>query len=163
MVGEEADVATWEGMRALFTSSVEEGQRSRLLWSLSLARDPALVARSRELVLDPVLRDNEIMTPLWAQLEPIETREQTWAWLKAHDAAVLARLPKHHGGVQLIYTANVFCDEAHAADAEAFFKPKLADIEGGPRALALALENVRLCAAKRKAQEPHMRAYFSKR
>ena len=51
----------------------------------------------------------------------------------------------------------------HAVVAEAFFKPKLADIEGGPRALALALESVRLCVAKRKAHEPNMRTYFDKK
>jgi alanyl aminopeptidase len=59
--------------------------------------------------------------------------------------------------------ATVFCDEQHAKDAEAFFTPaRMAQIDGGPRVLAGTLEDIRLCAAKRKAQEPSARDLFGK-
>ena len=57
---------------------------------------------------------------------------------------------------------RLFCDEEHAADAEAFFRPRVAGMEGGPRVLAEALEEIRLCAALRKTQEPAVRSFFTK-
>jgi alanyl aminopeptidase len=162
VVGEEADRATWDAMKALFTQSVDEALRGRLLWAMGLAKDATLAAAARELVLDPSLRDNETLTPLWAQLSAFETRETAWAWLKDHYDAVRARLPKHHGGVALVGAPHSFCDEAHAADAQAFFGPKVDTIDGGPRALASTLEDVHLCAAKRAAQEASAKALFAK-
>jgi alanyl aminopeptidase len=162
VVGEDADRATWDAMKALFTQSVDEALRGRLLWAMGLAKDATLSASARELVLDPSLRDNETLTPLWAQLGAFETRETAWGWLKDHYDAVRARLPKHHGGVALVGAPHPFCDEAHAADAQAFFGPKVDGIDGGPRALASTLEDIHLCVAKRAAQEASARALFAR-
>jgi alanyl aminopeptidase len=58
---------------------------------------------------------------------------------------------------------GVFCDEKHLKDVEAFFTPeRVAHIEGGPRTLASTLENIQLCVARRKAQEPSAREFFSR-
>ena len=58
---------------------------------------------------------------------------------------------------------SVFCDEAHAKDVEAFFTPaRIAQIDGAPRVLASTLEDIRLCTAKRKPQEPSARELFGK-
>ena len=59
VVGEEADRATWDGLRKLLASSVDETVRGRIAWALGSARDPELAAAGRALVLDPVLRDSE--------------------------------------------------------------------------------------------------------
>ena len=162
VVGEEADAKTWDHVRTLFGAAVEESQRGRLLWTLASARAPEMSEKVRALVFDSALRDNEVMAPVWGQLQQQERRDATWEWVKKNTPAILKRLPKHHGGVRIIGAAETFCDEAHAADTEAFFKPLLPEIEGGPRALATTVEAMRLCVAKRKAQEPHMRAYFQK-
>ena len=161
VVGEEADAATWEAMKALLVRSVDETLRSRLAGALGAAKDPKLAALARELVLDPALRDTEMFAPLWAQLSQPDTRDTAWAWVKEHYDAILARLPKHHGGVQLVSTARAFCDEPHAKAIEAFYAPKIDHIEGGPRVLASTLEDVRLCAAKRAAQEASGREVFA--
>jgi alanyl aminopeptidase len=59
---------------------------------------------------------------------------------------------------------GVFCDEAHAADVAAFFTDaKIATLDGAPRVLATALEDIRLCAARRKAQEASAREMFRTR
>jgi len=162
VLGEELDEKSWDALYKLLGTTVEEGTRGRILYALASARGP-LLERARRLVLDPSLRDNEVLTPLFAQLNDNDTSEATWKWVKDHYDEITARLPKHHGGVALISAASSFCDEAHAADAEAFFKPKVASIEGGPRALALAIEGVKLCAARRKAQEASVRAFFEQK
>jgi cytosol alanyl aminopeptidase len=158
VLGEEADRATWDAMKALFVKTVDEAVRARLLSAISSVKDPDLAAAARELVLDPALRDNEIITPLFAQLTSNETRETAWGWMKEHYDAIVARLPKHSG---LIGTGRVFCDDAHAAEIESFFGPKAAGIEGGPRQLASTLEEVRLCVARRKAYEASAKTLFS--
>jgi alanyl aminopeptidase len=163
VVGEEADRATWDAMKALLVGSVDETLRQRLVSALGSAREPKLAAAARELVLDPALRDTEILAPLWAQLSQPDMRDAAWAWVKEHYDAILTRLPKHHGGVQIVSTGRSYCDEAHARDAEAFFAPKIESIEGGPRALAQALEDVRLCAARRTAQDASARELFAGR
>ena len=163
VVGEEADRATWDALRELFAKSVDEAERGRLLWAVCQAKAPELVAATLELVLDPTLRDSEVLSPLWARLTREETQDQAWQWLRDHYDAVVARLPKHHGGAALVSTGQVFCDEAHAAEMEAFFGPKIEGIEGGPRTLATTLEGVRLCAKRRALQEPQARAHFGKR
>jgi alanyl aminopeptidase len=161
VVGEEADPPTWNAMRGLLVGSVDETLRGRLASALGAARDPQLAAAARELVLDPMLRDNEMLAPLGTQLGQPEMRDTAWAWVKDHYDAILARLPKHHGGVQLVSTGRYYCDEAHAREVETFFAPRIESIEGGPRALAQTLEDVRLCAAKRAAQEASGRAFFA--
>jgi alanyl aminopeptidase len=161
VVGEEADRPTWDAMKGLLVGSVDETVRGRLASALGAAREPALAAAARELVLDPALRDTEMFAPIWAQLSQPDKRDTAWAWVKEHYDAILTRLPKHHGGVQLISTGRAYCDEVHARDVETFFTPKIESIEGGPRALAQALEDVRLCAARRSAQEASGRELFA--
>jgi alanyl aminopeptidase len=79
-----------------------------------------------------------------------------------NDDKLLAAVPKHHGQTQLIEMGSTFCDEAHARDIEAFFTPaRIAGIDGAPRVLDNTLEDVRLCAAKRKVQEPSAREFFT--
>jgi alanyl aminopeptidase len=160
VVGEEADRPTWDALHALLGKTLDEAVRRRLLRALSIAADPALSAAGRDLTLDPALRDSEVLVPLFAQLGRSETRDAAWAWLKEHYDAILARMPRHHAGAALVGASGVFCDDDHARDVEAFFGPKVDGIDGGPRALSLALETVRLCAARRKAQEPSARDFF---
>ncbi len=160
VVGEEADRATWDALRTLLGSTHDEAVRGRLVRALSVARDPALAAAARELVLDPSLRDTEVLVPLHAQTDRSDMREAAWAWMKEHYDAILARMPRHHAGVQLVGIGDRFCDADHAKDVEAFFTPKIEAIEGGPRALAETLEEVQLCAARRTASEASAHAFF---
>lgn len=160
VVGEELDRKSWDTLHKQLEKAVEETERRRLIYALSSGKTKELVELARGLVFDPVLRENEIMSPVWAQLSGDEQRNDTWEWIKVNYEKIFARLPKHHAGVALLSTGSVFCDEAHAADVEAFFKPKVDKIEGGPRTLAQNLEDVRLCAARRKAQEPKVREFF---
>jgi alanyl aminopeptidase len=163
VVGEEADRATWDALRALLGKTQDETVRGRLVRALSVARDPGLGAAAREMVLDPSLRDTEVLVPLYAQVDRPETRDAAWAWMKEHYDAILARMPRHHAGVQLVGAGGRFCDSDHAKDVEAFFAPKIEGIEGGPRALAETLEDVQLCAARRTASEASARDFFRSR
>jgi alanyl aminopeptidase len=131
------------------------------LLALSAAEDPVLSALARELALDPVLRDRESINILTAQVNAPQSREVAWSWMKDHYDAIVARMPKRYGGLPMLRSAGAFCDEAHAADLEAFFAPKAGNIEGAPRVLASTLEKIRLCAARRKAYAASAQTLFS--
>jgi alanyl aminopeptidase len=62
---------------------------------------------------------------------------------------------------ELPRVTGYFCDEAYAAEVEAFFAPLVDGLEGGPRNLAGALEEIRLCAALARVQGPALTAYFA--
>jgi alanyl aminopeptidase len=162
VLGEDADRPTWDAMRSLLSRSVEEVVRARLLWALSVAKDPGLATMARELVLDKNVRESEMMRPLWAQLRNPTTREAAWVWLKGHFDEILARVPNREGG-WLVYTGRSFCDDAHAEEVQAFFGPKVQSLEGGPRNLDTTIEDIRLCAARKKAHEPSARELFGKK
>ena len=160
VLGEEADQAVWDALRKMLLQSVDETVRGRLLFGLSSAKDPRLAEATRGLVLDRSLRDNEILAPLSVALGDPSRRDAAWAWTKDHYDAILERLPRHHGGVALVGAGGVYCDEEHAKELETFFQPKIDSIEGGPRVLASTLEDMHLCVARRRVQEPSARAFF---
>jgi hypothetical protein len=63
-----------------------------------------------------------------------------------------SRLPRGYDA-ELPRVGQVFCDEEQAKQVDAFFRPRVAKIEGAPRLLDQTLEQIRLCSAFRKAQQ----------
>jgi alanyl aminopeptidase len=158
VLGEDADRPTWDALRAQFVKTEDQELRGALLTALSSARSPALVPLVRALVFDPALRPMERAAPVWAQLEEPSLHESTWQWVKANFEKLMAAVP---GKAQLVSMGWDFCDEAHARDIETFFTPSIVSrVEGAPHVLASTLEGVRLCAARRRVQEPSARALF---
>ncbi len=162
VVGEEVDQPLWDATRAQLAKTDDPGLRGRLLGVLLGPRKSALWPAVRALTFDPVLRTTEATSPVWSLLSQHETRDATWQWVKDNFDRLLTTVPQHHGRTQLISMGGEFCDEAHAQDLEAFFTPaRVAHIDGGPRVLASTIEDMRLCAAKRKLQEPSARTFFA--
>ena len=162
-------VAAQEGGDALFDALLarlpREGTdagRARILYALGSVTAPAAAARARELALDPRLHADEVMIALRAQLAQPETRDAAWAWLAAHLDPILARLPAASRS-SLVWLGAVHCDRAHARELAGLFGPRVASIDGGPRDLAGAVEQIEICAARRAAQEPGARAFFAKK
>ena len=156
-----------EGGAPLFERAIEQLfaasdglVRGRLLTALSATRDPALSARVLGLSLDPRLRTNERLLPLYGQSAMPETRGEAFSWVQQNLQALLNLLGAH-GGNDLIGTAGGFCTEERAREVEQFFGPKSASIPGGPRELALTLETIRTCAALREAHGEALRALYA--
>ncbi|MEO0326712.1 MAG: M1 family aminopeptidase, partial [Myxococcota bacterium] len=133
--------------------------RRRLLGALAAARDPALAERSRDLALSEDLRVNEVLVPLRAQRRIPALRDAAWTWLQENMDALVARLPPGSaGGLPLVMAGA--CDEATARAVEAFFAPRVAELPGGPRNLASAVERIRLCAAEAEEQRPSVHEWL---
>lgn len=156
---QEGDAALFDEALAALARTDDEVARGALLFGLGSAHAPELAARARELALDPRVRINEIWGLLDAQLRQPETREAAWQWLEQRLDALIARMtPRRSGG--LPWMATSFCDRAHADRASALFGPRVAQLDGGPRNLAGALEAVNLCTARKKAQMDSLRELF---
>ncbi len=164
VAGQDADPAFFDALLTVFTKQTDDVMRGRLLGAISAARDPKLAARARDLVLDDRLKHNEMMQPLWAQLGQPETREDAWKWLQDHWDAVATRASTvAFQGEQLLSMPGSFCDESHEKQVADFLHDRATKIDGGPRVLARTLEEIHLCVVKRSAEEPNVRAFFSKR
>ena len=161
---EGGDAKTFDALRGALGKTEKAPDRERLLVAAASIRAPAVAAQARALALDPALRANEMLTPIFTQMERAEARDEVWTWFKANYDGLFARLKDvPFGPLGLLYVPGWFCDEAHADDVKAFFDPKVSAFDGGPRALATTVEDIRLCAKKRAAQEPNVRAYFGKK
>ena len=100
--------------------------------------------------------------PVWSQMTSDETRDATWRWVKEHFDASSRAVSKHHGRPQVIALPSGFCDEAHPRTSRRSSRRAPRQIDGAPRVLASTLEEIRLCVAKRRAEEPSAREFFAK-
>jgi alanyl aminopeptidase len=157
---EDGDARIFEAALAHLHATTDGLRRSQLLWALGTTTDPELAERARQLALDPRVRISEITIPLHAQLRDAQTRDAAWAFVEAHWDALVARLSERGAG-GLPWLAAAFCDEAHAARAEAFLGPRSQHLPGAPRNLAAAIESMRVCAAWAALQRESAQRYFA--
>ena len=134
--------------------------RSQILVAAGSTRDPLLAERVRELVWDERLRSNEVLLPIVGLLYSRETREATWSWLEENFDRLATRIPQNAVG-RVPRLGSVFCSDERAEQIEAFFAPRVQELEGAPRNLRLTLEQVHLCAALVRAQHDSARAFFA--
>jgi len=159
---QESDDALFEELVDSLGSSTDATARNHILSALGHAESPKLSERALELALDPRVRVNEIGQLLGPQFRNPRTRERAWKWLTEKLDELAARYGNSELGGMPWYAAS-FCTEEAAADVERFFEPRVAELIGGPRNLAAALEAIRLCAAKAKAQRPSVEQAFAPR
>ncbi len=143
------DEALWKKLYEQAKAAGDEKDRGRLLGGMGDFVDPDLVERNLEIALSDEFPVFEVFGLLFGALDEPTTRQMAFAHIKENFDAWVARLPEGYAGF-MPRTAGFFCDEAAARDAEAFFRPRVSDLDGGPRSLDQTLEEVRLCAAKRE-------------
>lgn len=142
--------------------TLAEGQlRMRTLSALMWTKDPARVQKALGLSLDPALRANERIMPLFVGITRPETREATWQFIQDHFDELAPKLPGPMAEMTPRFV-TAFCDEAHAEQGKAFFTSKLAQHPGAKRTLAQSLEQVHICIAEKKAQGPSATEFFRK-
>jgi alanyl aminopeptidase len=156
---QEGGAPVWEILLAQLLESDDARVRGERLTALGQVDDPELVARAQRLALDPVLRVNESLTTLWYLSERPAARASTWRFVEENWDALVARVGSGRAG-QLPGLAAGFCDTARAEQVADFMAPRIQKTEGGPRNLAGALEQIRLCAALVEAQAASARDFF---
>jgi alanyl aminopeptidase len=159
---QEGGEGLFEHLLDLLGSSTDATARNRILAALGHAEDPILSARALDLTLDPRLRVNEIGQLLGAQFRNPRTGERAWTWFTEHFDALTARSGAAQGGGMPWYAAS-FCSEEAAAEVQQFFEPRVAELTGGPRNLAGAVEAISLCAKKANIDGPGVERAFGSR
>ena len=162
VAAQDAGADFFDYLANILATSKDAVLRSRVLSALGRIRDPKLAGRARDLVLDERVRIGEIGRILYRQFAQRETRADAWKWLKDHIDEYVKRFGARRVGRTPWY-ASSFCTEKRANEVERFFGPRVAELSGGPRNLAGALEEIRLCAARTEAQEASIRRFFAAR
>jgi cytosol alanyl aminopeptidase len=161
-------VSAWGGGRDLFDQMSEalrttkiQRERRWIISAMSGFRDAAIAASALQLIGASGIDARETSALLFDA--SMETRETVWQYVQANFDKLNGMLPSARGvpfGARLPEAAEGFCDAAHADAAEAFFQARLADMPGGPRNLARAVERIRLCAAQAEVAKPALTAFL---
>ncbi len=140
-------------------------RRQRLLGALGALRDPALAGDALALTLDERLDARESVFILLDLGSHRETRRLAFDFLKSHYDELGRRLPQGTFSPVLYFPAVAagLCTTDARREMAAFFKPRAAAAEGGPRLLDQALESVDQCLARKRVQEPSVAAYLQSR
>ncbi|MFT3924816.1 MAG: M1 family metallopeptidase [Myxococcales bacterium] len=144
---------------ARLLASEDSQERSRLMSAIAGLDDPAYTPRVLDLSLDPRLRTNERLAPLYGQAGQVRTHAKALDWLTAHFDAFVAQLNSNAKP----HVFGVLANACQAADIEreaAFLEPRAASIPGAPHEFALALESAKLCEAFRSRQADSARQFF---
>jgi alanyl aminopeptidase len=155
MAMEEGGVQVFDALLVQLAASQDALLRSQLLEAIGAARQSGLQARARALVLAPdTLRRNEIGSLLgnardartpWLGGDPV-AQQAAREWMVIHFDAMAARVAPYGARLVRLYS-NGLCSSADADALQARFSARLQPLDGGPRALAQAVEGVRGCAA----------------
>lgn len=163
-------IAASHGDKALFDAFVAEAKktttervdRNRLLRAIGAFRNPAIVDKAFLLPLDPTFDAREAMPALWGATGYPELREQAYVFLKKNFEVLAERLPREYPGEFAWFGASL-CDDSRREEVQAFFKDRSPKYVSGARTLTQALEALRMCSTRRKAQSPHVEAFLNAR
>jgi aminopeptidase N len=162
-------IASRHGDKALFATVLaqaraakDRNERTRLLSQLGSFRDPALVKEALALVADSEFDVRETMNILYAAFFTPDSRAQAWDFYRSQFDALSSRMRSDelNGLVEMV---GDLCDEQRRAEAEAFLKPRVEKLEGGPRSLARALESIQLCIESERRNQPGVREFLRTR
>jgi hypothetical protein len=166
-------VAARTGDRAFFDTLVTKlaqttnaRDRMGLVNAIYAFTNPELVQAGLQLGLTgaPGIDPREL-SRTWTTPRTREIRVLTWEFVKQKFDELNSKLPGARGipfGATLPQVAVGFCDEGRAAEVEAFFKPRIANLSGAQRNVDRAIESIRLCASRRARLEPGLRSFVSK-
>lgn len=156
---EEDGVPMVEAIAKVLKSSDDPDDRRRALAALGHASGEAAVA-ARKLALDPAVRGSELRSVVGGHFSRPGERAAAWAWFTENFDAIVAKVPEEFVGA-LPWFAGSFCTEEDAVKVEAFFRPRIDKLSGGPRNLDGAIEAIRLCTARVARHGPGVMKFFS--
>lgn len=136
-------------MRAL-PLEVGVSHRNALLTALGAARDGSDADRVRDMAVAS-LKAGEVRAVFLSEPVDLAARMQRWAWFTRRSDMVLARHELFANGLVPTVVARGNCTTAEQRELDAYFRPKLKDVEGLGRDLAGADESMATCNALRQA------------
>jgi alanyl aminopeptidase len=148
--GDEALLTLYE-QEAKRTQDPEE--RSEIFMAMSCFENPDVARKVFDIAVSKDFDIRDSMNSAWEMQMHPRTGYLVYDFVTKNFDAIAKRLPRGYDA-ELPRVGQVYCDEDHAKQVEAFFKPHAEKISGAPRLLDQTLERIHLCAAFRKAQQP---------
>jgi alanyl aminopeptidase len=155
------DQALFDRLHAEAKKVTDRAQRARILSALGGFADPKLVAQALALILTDEFDLREAGGLSRGAMSDPRTRLVAYAFVKEHFDEISAKLPPAYRPY-MAYFALPLCDDKYKPELEAFLTPRIEKLDGGPLALAHAMEELSLCSASRKAQAPAVEAFLAK-
>ena len=135
--------------------------RNSAIGALARAEDPALVRKLEAAVLAGDFDGAEIPGVIFRQINRPATTEQTYAWLKENDKAIIAVIPETFRSNIFPGFGGAFCSDERAGEWERIVRSHAKELPGYERDLAQATESIHLCAASKAANAADLFAAFS--
>lgn len=137
-------------------------RRHEMLAALARQRDPKRYEAALELMLDRSLDARETMHIVSGSSAPA-TRAVAERFLRAHEAKLLARMPKDSvtglaGGFASVLAGS--CDKSKRDEAKAYATEHYAKLPGGQQVIDQVFESMDQCIAKRELVMPQLRAWL---
>jgi alanyl aminopeptidase len=136
--------------------------RNSAIGALARVEDPALARKLHAAVLAGKFKGTEMLAVVVRQMNRPATTEQTYAWLKENDKAIIGMIPETFRSNVFPGFGAAFCSNERADEWQRFVKSHAAELPGYERDLAQAIESIRLCAGLRQASATDLLAVFSK-
>jgi alanyl aminopeptidase len=138
---------------AAIPKTTDPVRRNAMLGALSHAQGAEADA-VRDFALSPQVKVGEMAMILRGGRDTVAQRDSLWNWFTAHYDRIVARTGVFSGGYLPGLAAGGGCSDAEAQRVENYFKPKLGQVPGVPRGLAQTNEEIVLCSALKKQQNP---------
>lgn len=139
----------------------KDPSRRSLLFRLLGLMPPPLDVRVHELLRDPKTDAREAAEAISAGLTNLRTREGTWSFVQEQFDVRAAQTRADDIGQLVLSLGAVFCDPVHEQAMNAFFRPRLKSVDGGPRTLDKAVQTVHVCAAQAPRNRAALEAFFA--
>lgn len=143
----EAGPAFFDHLTGLLGTESSPETRSAILAGIGAVRDPVLLARARNLLLDEIIYTNEVPLLLGALSQPAVI-DGTWAWVAGNVERLMRRYPGSYAYWAPAHFEG-FCSSDRATDVRGMFEPFAGSIPGIERTIDKTGERILICAAFR--------------
>ncbi len=153
--------ALFERFHEAARRATDRNERRHLLEAMASFLDPAIVQKRLQLILTDEFESRDAMTLLWGSLPEPGPGAIALAFVEKNYDALAGKMSKDAES-RLATVGERFCDPAHRAEIEGFFKERTTRATGGPRVLAEILEGIDLCIARTEAQQPSVSDFLKR-
>jgi ERAP1-like protein len=154
------DRALFERFLAQAKITQDRRERGYLLSALGHFRDPQIARDALRVTLSKDFESRDSIAVLQAEMANDATRRTAFEFMQQNYSVLEAALPREFTARFPLW-AGEFCTAPARREMAAFFAPRMAKVEGGPRNLAQALERVDLCLAFKEAQQASIDAFLN--
>ena len=158
----DGDALLYDRFHSAARAEKDRVERQRILAAMGAFRDPELVQQGLSIYLSDEFDPRESVALMWGAGDDPHTRQAALEFVEKNFDEIVKRMPRDFGAL-LPNIALGFCDDAHAAAVDEFFRPRARNFAGGERRFAQVLEQIKQCSAFRVKAAPAVAAFLQKR